>query len=634
VEELESRTLLSVFPPFTPAQIRTAYGINKIVLPKVISADGAGQTIALVDAYYDPTIQTDLAAFNKKFNLAPLDGKNGDGTFYQVDLSNQTQSPSGDDWTLEQALDVEWAHAIAPKANIVLVEAASDTQISDLNDPNYGEPVDLLNAVQAGASGVYPSSATVYTQAGQQPPGFVVPAAQTISMSWGVTEVPAEVNWDTKFFDTPGKTFVAASGDSGAGTIWPSVSPDVVSVGGTTLKLTSSNTIASEVGWGNGVWSPFFGGSGGGFSQYEPLPTFQDNISTVQGGYKLTSFKARLNPDVAFDADPNSGLYVVNGGAAYQVGGTSAGSPAWAAMIAIADQGRVANGLQPLSSTDTLGYLYTSSASSFHDITSGNTGTYDVLGTNGNVIGTISVSAVKGYDMVTGLGSPVANVLIPSLAKAGAASGSASTASKTSGASSSSSSSASSQDISAGPVDPPTSPTTPSTPPTTSSPTMLSSQVAMALTNANALRPATAQTTQPTAVSIAAPVPAQPISPTMAPLGSPVRLRLEGGSQTPSLLANEEQMPPPVETDDPAIDLPALDLWIPLTGDATLPPLAQLDDAPAMDDVDGLVQDEQLTSDDSFPALEPAAAVYGLAIALTMNCQAHACREEERKVRR
>jgi hypothetical protein len=385
LEELEARNLLSVF---TPAQIQQAYGFNQVGFLKgnYDSNAGSGQTIAIVDAYYDPSAQADLAAFSQKYGLPALDGKNGNGTFTQVDLSNKTLSPPGDDWSLETALDIEWAHAIAPKANIVLVEAASDNQ-----DPSTGEPTDLLNAVHYAA-----------TKTG----------ASTVSMSWGIDEVPGEAKWDS-FFSTPGVTFVAASGDSGAGTIWPAVSPNVVSVGGTTLKLNSSGAIASESGWGSGGWSSFLGGSGGGFSQYESLPTYQKGIST-----SLTQFGVRLNPDVAYDADPNSGFVVVDQGHTYAVGGTSAGAPQWAALIAIADQARAQAGQPSLSSAQTLGAIY-ANPGDFHDITQGNTGAYYILNTSGRITGRIAVVAGKGYDLVTGQGSPVANKLIADLAGVG-----------------------------------------------------------------------------------------------------------------------------------------------------------------------------------------------------------------------
>ena len=288
IEEFEPHTVLSVF---TPAQIVHAYGIDQLAFKNgTVKGDGTGETIAIVDAYFDPTIQSDLSTFSQEFNLAPLDGKNGDGTFTQLDLSNKTLSPPGDDWTLETALDVEWAHAVAPKAKIVLVEAKSD----GLN-ATTGEPTDLLNAVKTAAN---------------------LPGVVAVSMSWGLGEMPQETNWDS-FFTKPGVTFVASSGDNGAGTSWPAVSPNVVSVGGTTLTLTKSNTIASETGWS---------GSGGGLSVYESLPAYQMGAGITP---IYTQFGVRLSPDVAYVADPNTGLYVLDSadGGAYIVGGTSAGAP-------------------------------------------------------------------------------------------------------------------------------------------------------------------------------------------------------------------------------------------------------------------------------------------------------------------
>jgi subtilase family serine protease len=391
LEELETRTLLSVY---TPAQILHAYGIDQVTFNNgAIKGTGAGETIGIVDAFYDPTVRSDLASFSQRFGLAQLDGKNGDGTFTQIDLSHKTLSPAGDDWTMETALDVEWAHAVAPQANIVLVEAASDLA-------NYftGEPTDLLNAVNVAAN----------------QPGVAV-----VSMSWGFGEVPQETSWDS-YFVKPGVTFVAASGDSGAGTSWPAVSPNVVSVGGTTLRLTTSNLISSETGWGNGYASWYAGGSGGGFSQYEPLPSYQDGITTRENGFALTGFGVRLNPDVAYVGNPNTGLFVLDGadGGWFQVGGTSAGAPQWAALIAIADQGRSLASQPGLNSTQTLRALY-ANPGDLRDITQGNTGAYSVYNSAGQVVGTIPVSAGKGYDLVTGLGAPQAALIVPALVQAG-----------------------------------------------------------------------------------------------------------------------------------------------------------------------------------------------------------------------
>ena len=152
-------------------------------------------------------------------------------------------------------------------------------------------------------------------------------------MSWGFSELANETAFDTHF-TTPaghvGITFVAASGDNGlkSGAEYPAASPDVLSVGGTTLNLDPAGNDQSETVWQD---------SGGGYSLYEPEPTYQESEQST--GQRSTS-------DVAFDGDPNTGVQVFEtplrgGPGTWQtVGGTSLGSPAWAAIIAIADQGR------------------------------------------------------------------------------------------------------------------------------------------------------------------------------------------------------------------------------------------------------------------------------------------------------
>src|SRR5213078_3904918 len=191
-----------------------------------------------------------------------------------------------------------------------------------------------------------------------------------------------------------GVTFVASSGDSGAPVSFPAVSPNVLSVGGTTLNLTSSNTISSESGWS---------GSGGGISSVESQPAYQNGVVTQ------TSTR-RANPDVAYDADPNTGFPVYdsynNGTAApwSQFGGTSASAPQWAALLAIADQGRALAGLGALDGpSQTLPMLYGLPAGDFHDVTSGSS------------TGSPSEPAGPGYDLATGRGSPIANLVVAGL---------------------------------------------------------------------------------------------------------------------------------------------------------------------------------------------------------------------------
>ena len=187
--------------------------------------------------------------------------------------------------------------------------------------------------------------------------------------------------------------YVNAAGDSGAPVGYPGASPDVVAVGGTTLTLNSQNNISSETGWS---------GSGGGISADEPQPSYQQGVVTQ-------STTRRTNPDVAYDANPSTGVPVYD---SYdtstpwgQWGGTSIAAPQWSALFAIADQARAAAGAGPLSSTQALSLLYAtystpSYSSDFHDITSGTS------------TGNPHYSAGPGYDLVTGLGTPIANQLV------------------------------------------------------------------------------------------------------------------------------------------------------------------------------------------------------------------------------
>jgi hypothetical protein len=307
---------------FSPTQMQRAYGINQL------GGTGAGKTIAIVVAYGDASIVSDLHAFDFQFGLPdPV------LTCYP---SASVGTNAG--WALETALDVEWAHAMAPGADILLVVAPS----ASLGD--------LLAAVD-----------------------YATEHADIISMSWGGGEFSSEANYDFHF-NHPGKIYLAATGDYGSGTDykWPAVSPYVIGVGGTTLTANPDGSYTET------AWS----GSGGGRSLYETRPGFQN-------GFQNSAY--RTVPDVAFNADPVSGVMVYYQGGWYPgaVGGTSLSAPCWAGLLALG------SGLN-------LSSLYAKAASdytlNFRDITSGSNGGY---------------SAGTGYDMVTGLGSPKAQNLIP-----------------------------------------------------------------------------------------------------------------------------------------------------------------------------------------------------------------------------
>jgi hypothetical protein len=348
---------------YSPGQIVQAYGFNQISFNGV-AGDGTGQTIAVVDAYNQPTITSDLANFDATNGLpAPPSFK----VVNQNGGSNLPPNASLQGWGLETSLDVEWAHAIAPKANILLVESFTN------NDS------DMYAAVQWAA-----------TKGG----------ASVVSMSWGDSEADSETSNDG-LFTQPGVTYVAASGDTGAPPIYPASSPNVLAVGGTSLSL-NGNGYVSESAWS---------GSGGGLSSVESAPSYQQGLVIYNG----KSNGMRATPDVSFNADPSTGVGVLDTydfGGWVPVGGTSAAAPQWAGLIAIANQGRVKAGLGTLSgASQTLPDLYSLPQSDFHDITSGSSiSTSTPPGPN--------YAAGPGYDLATGRGTPIANLIAAALVPA------------------------------------------------------------------------------------------------------------------------------------------------------------------------------------------------------------------------
>ena len=384
IEALESRTMLSVAPTATPdvmvykgadnvtpaasasivglkvSQVRNAYGLNLV-------GDGTGQTIAIVDAYDDPNIVSDLHNFDLAMGLS-------DPTLTVVKQSGIVASGSTG-WAMETAMDVEWAHAVAPGANILLVEAKS------------ASVADLFWAVDYARN---------------------YAGVSAISMSWGLTEYSGVTSLDSHFATPAGHTgitFFASSGDNGAydngssiSVGYPAASSRVVAVGGTYLTTNAAGDYLGESGWGNGTNSKTAGGSGGGISKYSSKPSYQSGVTQ--------SSTFRTVPDVAWLADPNSGAAVYDSydeGAStpwVQVGGTSLAAPMWAGLMAIINQGRVANGLGTLDGySQTLPMLYGLASNNFHDITTGNNG----------------FAAGVGYDLVTGLGTPNVPTLVASM---------------------------------------------------------------------------------------------------------------------------------------------------------------------------------------------------------------------------
>jgi hypothetical protein len=335
---------------FTPYQIRHTYGIDQLGL------DGAGQTIAIIDAYDDPNIAYDLHQFDVRFGMPDPP------SFMKIGQSGGAPPTARDrtgQWEMEEAADVEWAHAIAPGANILLVEA------NDNSSANLFAAVDFAR---------------------------YQPGVSMVSMSYFDNEQYFSDPSNNYHYLTPpghaGVTFVACSGDTGVQS-YPAASPNVVAVGGTYLATDASGQYLGETGWG---------GSGGGISIVEVQPAYQKGVVTQ-------SVSRRTNPDVAYNAGYGVAVYDTYNNSFLapwsSFRGTSAGAPQWSALIALADQGRALRGLGTLDGpSQTLPLLYHLPALAFHDITSGS-----------NQRG----SAGLGYDLVTGRGSPIADQVVTRL---------------------------------------------------------------------------------------------------------------------------------------------------------------------------------------------------------------------------
>ncbi len=323
----------------TPQSIRPVYNIP---------STGGSDVIAIVDAYDYPTAENDLGIFSNQFGLPACTTSNG---CFQKVYATGTKPRANCGWAQEMALDIEWAHAMAPSARIILVEAKSNSF------------TDLFKAIDV-ASGLVSPNGTGFGE---------------VSMSWGGSEFSSESSYDSHF-TKPGVVYFAASGDTGGQTIYPSASPNVVAAGGTRINRDNLGNFLSETGWS---------GSGGGPSLYESRPSYQNGISTIVGS-------TRGIPDFSFDADPASGVSVYDstscqGFSGWLVfGGTSVASPSLSGIVNLA-------GHFYASSQQELGTMYSDLVSpdswnptDFRDILSGTAG---------------SNTAKAGWDFVTGIGS-------------------------------------------------------------------------------------------------------------------------------------------------------------------------------------------------------------------------------------
>lgn len=367
---------------YVPSQILTAYNIQRLLDQ---GFTGTGKAIVIVDAFSSPTINDDLNVFNTVFGLPAMNA--GGPTFTIVEPDGSTpfdpNDPDQVGWSGEISLDVEWAHAIAPGANIVLVLAKSDQDADMLSATQYAVDHRLGDVISQSfgenESCVDPSIAK------QQHQVFIEATLKNI-------------------------TLLASSGDNGAaqptcdGSSFvkavssPADDPLVVAVGGTHLSAALDGTYQGET-----VWNDEFGASGGGYSVLFNKPFYQ--LAAVRGN-------KRGVPDVAYSADVNGGVLAAwsqgdpnNVGDIFIFGGTSAGSPQWAGLVALADQragsdlGFISQGLYAMQLIPSV------RSASFHDVTSGNN-SVSVADANGNALNIAGYSAGIGWDATTGLGSP------------------------------------------------------------------------------------------------------------------------------------------------------------------------------------------------------------------------------------
>ncbi|MFE2578694.1 hypothetical protein [Streptomyces sp. NPDC059378] len=338
---------------YTPQQIQARLGLK---------GDGTGQTIAIVDAYHYPTAKQDLDHFSAHFGLPQTCDTASAGAdcfdFEQV-YADGTQPDVDTGWNQEAALDIQWAHSVAPQAKIVLVEGTDPTMAA-------------LSRADDVAAALHPAA---------------------VSNSWGTAEFSEEAFYDghCKLADS---VCVQSTGDSGYPSGYSATNPYALAIGGTNLRLDADGNTTGETAWKS---------TGGGLSYFEPRPAYQDGVQ---------SSPLRATPDVSFVADPTTGVPVymtmtvgdTTRSVWFEVGGTSLSAPIWGAIIASADQLRAAAGKSHLASDGPEGdtahtSVYALDSSSLRDITSGSNGRCGAECTAG-----------PGYDTVTGLGSPIAGV--------------------------------------------------------------------------------------------------------------------------------------------------------------------------------------------------------------------------------
>ena len=380
------------YPCYSPQEMQNAYSVTPLLQA---GYNGAGQTIVIIDSFGSPTIENDLKVFDAGYGLPDPPSFTVISPLGTVPFNPLSKAHV--DWALETTLDVEWAHAMAPGAAIVLLTSpVNETQgIQGLPEFLSLEQYALdhhLGQIISQSWGT--AENTLFTPAGLQ----VMNSFQTLyekAAQQDVTVLASSGDTGTSNIETNGQPYSSPTVD------FPASSPFVTAVGGTSLSADTSGTYQSEIVWNNST-----GASGGGVSQQFGEPSFQNSLpASVQA----TLAGHRGIPDVAYNADPNTAVLVYASfyldpkyHGYYAIGGTSEGAPQWAGMIADLNQ---LNG-HPLGFLNPL--LYTAAANStqaFHDVTTGNNGFNGIQG----------YSAAAGWDFATGWGTPIVSGLVAQL---------------------------------------------------------------------------------------------------------------------------------------------------------------------------------------------------------------------------
>jgi subtilase family serine protease len=355
VRNLVRRQVVTTPQGYGPAQLRAAYGLTSLALTNPTTT----QTVGIVDAFSDPHLASDIAAYRSHFGLPAC--TTSTKCLRIVGQNGSSQLPDANAaWGLETTLDAEMVSAICPNCRIVVVEASSATY-------------DDLGAAENQA---------------------VTLGARVVTNSWGGSDTRLDATFDARYFNHPGVAIVASTGDSGyaAGPIYPSTSPNVIAVGGTTLMAAAG----TARGYSESAWQ----GAGSGCSVYEPMPAWQAAISSVAG----TCGTHRAVSDVSAVADPATGVAVYDtygypGWYPGMIGGTSVAAPIVAGVYALAGHG-AGTGVSGAAG------LY-AAAHTAAPANSASAALFDVAGgANGTCAALLACTAATGWDGPTGLGSP------------------------------------------------------------------------------------------------------------------------------------------------------------------------------------------------------------------------------------